>query len=67
MKNPNIQKANDTIANLIDLAEQAKGLQKRLEYLSDHVDTADTMLDEVIKEFEEQHKFLTNLSGLEAS
>jgi len=63
-KNPNAQKANETVANLVDLVEQAKGLQKRLDELSAHINTLEAMLDEIGKEFDDQIEFLDRLNSL---
>ena len=63
-KNPNAQKAKETVANLVDLVEQAKGLQKRLDELSAHINTLEAMLDEIGKEFDDQIEFLDRLNSL---
>ena len=63
-KNPNAQKAKETVAYLVDLVEQAKGLQKRLDELSDHINTVEAILDEIGKEFDEQMEFLDRLNSV---
>jgi len=64
MKNPNTEKIKETVANLIELASQAKGFQERLDELSDHINTIEMMLDEIGKEFDEQMEFLNTLKEL---
>ena len=63
-KNPNAQKAKEIVATLVDLVEQAKGLQKRLDELSDHINTVEAILDEIGKEFDEQMEFLDRLNSV---
>jgi|TARA_Y100000296_G_scaffold58705_1_gene67674 prefoldin subunit 5 len=64
MKDPNTEKIKETVANLIELASQAKGFQERLDELSDHINTIEMMLDEIGKEFDEQMEFLNTLKEL---
>ena len=64
MKDPNTEKIKETVANLIELASQAKGFQERLDELSDHINTIEMMLDEIGKEFDEQMEFLDTLKEL---
>ena len=64
MKDPNTEKIIETVANLIELASQAKGFQERLGELSDHINTIEMMLDEIGKEFDEQMEFLNTLKEL---
>ena len=64
MKDPNTEKIKETVANLIELASQAKGFQERLDELSDHINTIEMMLDEIGKEFDEQKEFLNTLKEL---
>ena len=64
MKDPNTEKIKETVANLIELASQAKGFQERLDELSDHINTIEIMLDEIGKEFDEQMEFLNTLKEL---
>ena len=63
-KDPHKAKVAATILRLIALRDEAKGMQKRLDELSCHIDTIGTMLDEIGKEFDDQVEFLDRLNSL---
>jgi hypothetical protein len=63
-KDPHKAKIAATILRLIELRDEAKGMQKRLDELSCHIDTLGTMLDEIGKEFDDQVEFLDRLNSL---
>jgi len=63
-KDPHKAKIAATILRLIELRDEAKGMQKRLDELSCHIDTIGTMLDEIGKEFDDQVEFLDRLNSL---
>ena len=63
-KDPHTAKVAATILRLIELRDEAKGMQKRLDELSCHIDTIGTMLDEIGKEFDDQVEFLDRLNSL---
>ena len=63
-KDPHKAKIAATILRLIELRDEAKGMQKRLDELSCHIDTLGTMLDEIGKEFDDQVEFLDKLNSL---
>ena len=63
-KDPHKAKIAATILRLIELRDEAKGMQKRLDELSCHIDTLDTMLDEIGKEFDDQVELLDRLNSL---
>jgi hypothetical protein len=63
-KDPHKAKVAATILRLIELRDEAKGMQKRLDELSCHIDTIGTMLDEIGKEFDDQVEFLDRLNSL---
>jgi|TARA_R110000751_G_scaffold92478_2_gene180990 peptidoglycan hydrolase CwlO-like protein len=64
MKDPNKQKAKETVASIVKLTERAKDLQKRLDELDDHINTLEAVLDELGGEFDEQIEFLNHLNSL---
>jgi len=63
-KDPHKAKIAATILRLVELGDEAKGMQKRLDELSCHIDTVDAMLDEIGKEFDDQLQFLERLNAL---
>ena len=63
-KDPHKAKVAATILRLVELGDEAKGMQKRLEELSCHVNTLDRMLDEIGKEFDDQMEFLNRLNSI---
>ena len=63
-KDPHKAKVAATILRLVELGDEAKGMQKRLDELSCHIYTVDTMLDVIGKDFDDQLHFLERLNAL---